>query len=299
MLRSLSARFAAQFGALSPTIRGAFWMILSGLMFSLAALAVRQVTQNLHPIEAAFFRTAFGIFFMLPWLWSVGLIGLRTQHHGLYVLRAITSALAMFLWFGGLAVMPIADATAISFTTPIFISLAAVLYLKEPMLLNRWVGLGIGFAGTLVILRPGFAEVNIGALMVLGSGLFIAASAVLVKILAVNDAPDKIATYQILYMMPIVTIAALFVWRTPTWEETAWGIAIGGCSTLAQRAYTRAYAAADASAVTPFDFMRLLFSILLGVIWFSELPDLWTLTGGVVIFTATFFVVRGEGKKRP
>ena len=119
-------------------------------------------------------------------------------------------------------------------------------------------------AGTVMILRPGFAEPNIGALMVIGSALFIAASAILVKVAARQDSPDMIAMYQVLYMLPMTFVPALFVWAWPGWRELALAAMVGVFSTLAQRAYTRAYAAADASAVTPFDFMRLPFAVALG-----------------------------------
>ncbi len=225
-------------------------------MFVAASATVRHLSADMHFIQIAFFRSAFGIVCMLPWLTRVGLGAMRTRHTGRYALRGVTSVTAMFCWFGALAVMPIADATSVSFATPIFISVAAVLFLREPMHRHRWVGLIAGFAGTLIILRPGFVEINIGALLVLTS--------------------------------------ALFFWRWPSPEQWFWAALVGLLSTLAQRALTRSYAAADASAVAPFDFLRLPFATVLGFVVFMELPDLWTLGGGLVIFTASFYVGHGE-----
>ena len=271
-------------------------MGVSALMFSGAAAAVRHLSFEVHFIEIAFFRSVFGIVVMLPWLHSVGLGGLVTRHTRLYMTRAVNSAVAMFGWFGALALLPIADATSISFVTPLFISVAAVIFLSEPMRVARWIGLFVGFAGTLIILRPGYTAVNEGALMVLGSAVLIAWSAMIVKVVGRDDRPDTIALYQVLYMLPLTFVPALFVWTWPTIEQWFWLAMVGALSTFAQRAYTRAYAAADASAVMPFDFLRLPIAVALGFFWFVELPDLWTLIGGVVIFSSTFFVVRSEAR---
>lgn len=287
-----------RFDALPAPVRGACWMILSGLFFSLAAATVRHLAQDMHVIQISFFRALFGTMVFLPWFSRMGLSGFRTRHTKIYIARGISSVAAMFLWFGAIAIMPIADATAISFAQPLFISVAAVLILAEPMRANRWAGLVIGIAGGLLILRPGFGAVNMGALMVLGSSVFIASTAIMVKIMARDDPPDMIAMYQVLYMIPMTLVPAVFFWIWPTWEQLFWAVMVGVFSTYAQRAYTRAYAASDASAVTPFDFVRLPFSAGLGFVLFVELPDLWTVAGGVVIFVGSSIVVHGEARRR-
>jgi drug/metabolite transporter (DMT)-like permease len=284
--------------ALSPPVQAALWMILSALFFSAGAAAVRRLSVELSFIEISFFRSLFGLAVMLPWLSRVGFVGLRTRHQANYLARGVCSTIAMFLWFGGLALVPIAEATAISFTTPFVVTIAAVLFLHEPMRAHRWVGLVIGFLGTLVIVRPGFAEVNWGMLAVLAAGIFIAASVMNIKIVARDDSPDAVAIYQCLYMLPMTLIPAIFVWRWPSLEGWAWAIAVGVFSTYGQRTYTRALALADASAVTPLDFLRLPFSVALGFAMFSELPDVWTLVGGVVIFAASAYVGRAEAALR-
>ncbi len=202
-----------------------------------------------------------------------------------------------FRWLGALAAIPIADATSISFATPIFIALGAVVFLNEPMRRTRWVGLIAGFAGTLIILRPGFVEINIGAMLVLGSALFIAWSSIIIKIVGRDDGPDTIALYQVVYMLPLSLVPALFFWRWPSAEQWFWAALVGLFSTFAQRALTRAYAAADASAVAPFDFLRLPFATVLGFVVLLELPDPWTLGGGLVIFAASFYVGHGETRR--
>jgi drug/metabolite transporter (DMT)-like permease len=284
--------------ALSPPVQAVAWMVFSTLMFSGAAAAVRRLSADVHFIEVSFFRSFFGLLIMLPWLARVGIGALRTEHQWNYIARGLSSAVAMFLWFGGLALVPIAEATAISFTTPFIITIAAFLFLHEPMRLPRWIGLAVGFAGTLIIVRPGFAEVNLGMLMVLTAGVFIATSALNIKVAARDDSPDTVAIYQVLYMLPLTFVPALFFWTWPTWEGWCWALAVGVFSTYGQRTYTRALALADASAVTPLDFLRLPFAGLLGFFLFDELPDIWTIVGGVVIFAASAYVGRHEATAR-
>ena len=286
----------AQFAALPGSIRGAGWMMAAGIMFVATSATVRHLSADMHFIQIAFFRSVFGIVFMLPWLTRVGLGAMRTRHTWRYALRGATSVTAMLCWFAALALMPIADATSVSFATPIFISVAAVVFLGEPMQRHRWVGLIAGFGGTLIILRPGFAEINIGALLVLGSALFIAWSSIIVKIVGRDDRPDTIALYQVVYMLPLSLVPTLFVWQWPSAGQWFWAAMVGALATFAQRALTRAYLAADASAMAPFDFLRLPFATAIGFAVFLELPDLWTLGGGLVIFAAAFYVGHGEAR---
>jgi len=286
------------FAALPATARGAAWMVLSAALFSLATATVRHLARDMHFIEIAFFRSLFGLMVFAPWFWRRGFAAFRTRRTPLYLARGVTSVSAMFLWFGALALIPIADATAISFAQPLFVTVAAVIVLSEPMRTSRWIGLLVGFAGTLIVLRPGFGDFNLGALMVLGAAVFIAASAILVKIVGRDDPPEMIAMYQVLYMLPLTFFPALFVWTWPGAEQLFWAAMVGVLSTFAQIALTRAYVAGDATAVTPFDFTRLIFATALGFVLFAELPDLPTVLGGMVIFASSMIVVHGEARAR-
>ena len=128
MIQSVKNTFAR----LSPSAQGAIWMTLSAVFFAAQAGIVRYLSKDLHFIEISFFRAIFGIVIMLPWLMRSGVGVLRTSHTRLYVTRGFLSTVAMYGWFGSLTLIPIGDATAISFTFPLFIALAGVLLLKEP-----------------------------------------------------------------------------------------------------------------------------------------------------------------------
>jgi len=272
-------------------------MTLSAVFFAAQAGIVRYLSKDLHFIEISFFRALFGIVIMLPWLMRSGVGVLRTSNTKLYVTRGLLSTIAMYGWFGSLTLIPIGDATAISFTFPLFIALAGVLLLKEPAHATRWIALAVGFAGTLIVVRPGFQEVNIGVFMVIGGGVCIAFSAMILKVMLRTDTPDKAAIYQSIYMLPFAVVAVLFVWEWPTPEQWFWGFMLGAGSTTAQRLYSRAFATGDVGSITPFDFTRLPFAIAIGFVIFSELPDVWTIVGGVVIFCSSVFAGQTESRR--
>lgn len=290
----MKLRPAKTLASLPAAMQGAIWMVLSGFFFTGAAASVRYLSADIHFIQISFFRVIFGIFLMLPWLMSVGLVAMRTRQTGKYIARSTVSVAANLCWFAALGMMTIGDATALSFTTPIFITIAAMVLLREAASIKRWIGLLAAFGGAVVILRPGFAEMNIGAMWVLTSAVLFAGSALFVKVLAREDRPDTITLYQLIYMLPINFIPTIFVWVWPTPEQWIWAVLLGVLTTMAQRCYTRAYAVADASAIQPFDFMRLPFAVLLGFIMFAEWPDLWSVIGGVIIFGSSVFVAHGE-----
>ena len=293
MIERVRTTFARQ----SPSLQGAIWMTLSAVLFAVQAGIVRYMSADFHFVEISFFRALFGIVVMAPWLARHGLGILRTPHTKMYVARGALSTVAMYGWFGSLTLIPLADATAISFTFPLFIAFAGVLILREPAHATRWIALGVGLAGTLIVVRPGFQEVNVGVFMVVGGGVCIAFSAMILKVMLRTDPPDKAAIYQSIYMLPIALVGALFVWQWPTWDQWLWAFALGAASTTAQRLYSRAFATGDVGSIAPFDFTRLPFAIAIGFVFFSQLPDVWTVAGGVVIFISSIYAGRTESRR--
>ncbi len=162
------------------------------------------------------------------------------------------------------------------------------------MYARRWIALGVGTIGMLLIIRPGFAELNYGSLFALGAMASGAYTTITVKFLTRTEKPDAIVVWALLVMLPASLIPALITWQTPTVEQFLWLAALGGLATCFQRCLTRGYAAADATAVMPFEFSRLIFAALLGFVVFGDLPDIWTWVGGTVIFTAGFYMVHRE-----
>jgi len=245
-----------------------------------------------------FFRCVFGVLFIIPWVARVGLAGLATKRPVLLVARGINTLIGLYCVFFAVSLIPLADVVAIQYSKPIFASLAAVLILREVMYGARWHALLIGFIGMLMIIRPGFAEWNVGVLLALGAMAAGAFTTISVKLMTRTEPPDRIVAYTLLVMTLGSIIPALLYWQTPSLEQLLWLVLLGGLATGFQRSVARAYAAADATVVLPFEFVRLLIAIAFGSFIFGEALDGWTWAGGTVIFIASFYVVRAEAIRK-
>lgn len=275
---------------------GAAWMVTSGACFAAMAGVIRYLSTDMHAFEIAFFRNLAGVLVMLPWLMRVGIGGLKTKRFGLYVVRGVTSIVAMLSFFWALTAMPITEATALNFTMPIFATILAVIFLGEVVRLRRWTAILAGFAGVLIILRPGLEVVSLPALMALLAALMVAASVIVIRKLSTTESPNAIVLYMGLFLIPLSLPPALYVWRDPTWLQLGLAGLVGVFGTAAHQCYTRAIYAAEASAVMPFDFARLIFVAILGYIAFGQTSDIWTWVGAVVIVGAGVYIAQREAR---
>ena len=281
---------------LSAPLRGALYMIGAGANFAIMIVIVRHVSAEQHPFEIAFFRNMFGLAFMLPWIVRTGWEGLRTKRFRLHLFRALIGLSAMLCFFTAISLIPVAEVTALTFTAPLFATVGAVLVLGEKVRLRRWTATAIGFVGALVILRPGSAMLTPAALTALASAAFMAVAILTVKALSRTENPNAIVLYMGLLLTPLSLVGALFVWTTPAPETWPWLVVMGLTATLGQLLMTRAFATAEASAVLPFDFARLIFVAIFGFLLFGERPDLWTWIGAAVIIAATVYIAHREAR---
>ena len=290
------ARTAA--ARLPASARGALWMVASAAFFASLTGMIRHLSAEMHPFEIAFFRNLFGLCFMLPWLWRVGLRGLRTRRRGLYTVRALVGLLAMLTWFYALSLpeMPLADAVALSFTAPLFATVGAALFLGETVRVRRWSATAVGFLGAMLILRPGLENLGTANLLVLISAAAMAVTALMIKALSRTEPVSAIVIYMVIYMTPLTFIPALLVWRTPDAGQLLSLAALAAVATLGNLTATRAFAATEATVVLPFDFVRLPFAALIGFLAFAEAPDSWTWAGAAVIAAATLYIARREAR---
>jgi drug/metabolite transporter (DMT)-like permease len=295
-LRSLPKSTARWGAGLPASARGALWMCAAATAFALMITLVRQLTDGLHPLQVVFFRTAFGLLAMLPWLLRQGVGVLRTGRLRLHLLRALIGMFAMVGWFTTLALMPLAEATALSFTAPIFTSVLAVLILGEVMRLRRWSATAIGFLGALIIVRPGIAAINPVALLAIGTAAIWASSTILVKIMARTESAGAITTYMVLLTTPMTLIAALFVWRNPSLAQLGWAALLGAAGSVGHICMSRALATADATLVAPLDYLRLPIVALIAFIAFGEVPGVWVWLGGGVIAASSIYIAQRESR---
>jgi drug/metabolite transporter (DMT)-like permease len=257
---------------------------------------IRIAAQAMHPFEVAFFRCLFGLVFILPWIVRSGPLLLRSRNRGFFVLRAGVGLVSMATWFYGITVVPLATATAVNFTAPLFATLAAAVVLHEDVRLRRWSAVVIGFVGVLVIMRPDGARLDANLFLLLLSAATAAMNNITVKFLARTEPPSRIVALFMIYLTPLSLIPALFVWQWPTLSTFLALIGLGGLGTIAHLSVARALAAADASACAPFEFARLPFAALIGFVCFGEVTDLWTWVGAAIIAVSSIYVAYREAR---
>jgi drug/metabolite transporter (DMT)-like permease len=269
-------------------------MTAAALCFAGMNVMIRQLSNDMHPFEVVFFRNFAGLAFMLPWLVKAGASALRTDHHRYYLGRSFMGFLSMLLWFSALALMPVAEATALSFTSPLFATIFAVILLHEVVRARRWTATVIGFIGAMIILRPDMSNLDLAHGLVLASSALAGVNAILVKQLTRSESANAIVTYMTLYIIPMSLIPALFVWTMPPPHTWLLIVLLGFVATIGHQAMTRAFAATETSVVMSFDYARLPFVAIIGWFAFGELPDLWTWVGAAVIVGASTYIAHRE-----
>ena len=281
---------------LSVNPKAALLMLLSCVIFSITMSVIRHLSATIPPLELVFFRNFFGLLAIAPLFLRSGFAPMRTRRFGLHVLRGLSTLVAMVTFFTAITVVPLADAVALGFTTPLFVTIGAVLFLSETVRLRRWTATAIGFLGAMVVLRPGFAEVSLASLLLLISAAAVACSVILIKILSRTESVRSIIAYMGLLVTPASLIPALFVWQWPTLQEFGWLVVLGTLATGGHLCVARALALADATAVMPIDFTKLPITALIAYVAFSEVADVWTWVGAAVIFGASIYIAHRESK---
>jgi drug/metabolite transporter (DMT)-like permease len=277
-------------------------MLLTGVLFVGVTGIVRHLGSNLPAVEAAFIRYAFGVVLMAPFLFRTLRANPIPHRLGLFVLRGAVHAAGVMLWFFAMARIPIAEVTAIGFTSPLFITIGAALFLGETVRARRVTAIGIGFVGTLIILRPGIDTIELGALAQLAAAPLFAASFLIAKKLTATESGTTIVAWLSVVVTLALLLPALAVWRTPNTEEVLWLAATALCATAGHYTMTKAISLAEVSLLQPFTFLQLVWASALGLIVFDEVPDIWTIAGGAIIVGSATYIAHREArlaKQRP
>lgn len=282
----------------SGAAAGIFWMCTATLLSTAGGACVRQLAGEIPTMELVFFRNVVGLAILVPWIMKQGFGALRTTRLPLYCLRVFFAYSAMVMLFFALSEMPIADVYALQYTIPLFTILLAVLILKQKADAYSWVATIIGFAGVLIVMRPGVIALTLAAVCALASACMSAGSNTTLKLLSRTEGAGIITVYSNLLMLPCAAIPMIFVWVTPTAAQWPWIFGVALFSAVGGYCFTRAVGAADARVVQPFQFTRMIFATAIGYALFVELPDLWTWVGAAVIFGSTYAIAYREAKAR-
>jgi drug/metabolite transporter (DMT)-like permease len=283
----------------SPTTRGLLWTSAAGLLFSLLNALMRALTLHIDPFQSQFLRYLFGLLVLLPLVWHQGLAAYRPQHVAGQFTRGAVHTVGLCLWFVALPQIPLADMTAIGFTTPLFVMIGAWLVFKEPMRWERWLATLAGFAGVMIVVGPRLSGSGGGyhLVMLLSAPVF-AVSFLITKALARYEKAEVILLWQSISVALFSLPLALWHWQ---WLSPAQWAGFGLCGVLGSAGHyclTRSFKAADISATQSAKFLDLVWSALMGWLLFADLPSESTLLGGTLICAATLWVARRESARR-
>lgn len=271
-------------------------MVVSTLMFVGVTGVVRYLGSDLPAAESAFIRYAMGLLLLVPTYLRILREPLPGNLWKAFTIRGFAHAFAVTLWFYAMARIPIAEVTAIGYVTPIFVTIGAALFLGERLKLPRIMGVLVGLAGALVILRPGFAEISIGQLAMLGAAPFFTISYLMTKSLTGRAGSQTIVAMLTLFCTLFLLPMALLDWRQPTLGELGWLMLTAIFATYGHYAMTKALAAAPISVTQPITFLQLVWASALGIIAFGEALDPFVIIGGTIIVAAATFISHREAK---
>ena len=285
---------------LGPALRGMLWMALCGLCFAIMNATSRILTADLQAWQIQCLRYFFGGLVLLPVLLRVGGPAiLRTKNLKLQVVRCLVHTVGSGMWFIALAYVPLAEITAISFTSPIFLAAGAMIFLGERAQVDRWVAIAVGFAGVLIVLAPKLEHgivANWATLILVAAAPVSAGSYLLAKRLMQYDRPETIVLWQSFLVAAFTLPVALFFWRQVTMTHLAIFVFVGALGSLGHYALNRSLKAADVAATQPARFLELVWASLLGFLIWGDVPPVWTFAGAMVIFGATTWIARREAR---
>ncbi|HBN52517.1 MAG TPA: EamA family transporter [Stenotrophomonas sp.] len=275
-------------------MRAALLMFGSAIAFGLMAIAIRYATAHVPTQEVAFFRNAFGLLALSPMLLRPGHAPLRTRQLPRYLVRSAIGLASMLCAFWALGHLPLSQAISLSYSTPLFVTIAAVLWLGETVRARRWAAVITGFIGVLVIVRPGSHGFQAGSLIAVVAAMLSALVSIQIKQLTRVDGPDTVVFYTYVFWVPLSLVPALFVWTWPTGIAWLWLVATGVLGTVGQLLWTRALRLGEVSALTPISFTQLPLVVFLGWLLFGETLDRWTLLGAAIILAANAYIAHRE-----
>lgn len=279
---------------LPATSRGIILMVGSTLGFSIMHTAVRYLSAELHSLQIVFFRNLFGTMIFLPLIARSGLSFMATSRLPMHFLRAVLNVMAMAAFFMALSLTPLAEVNALAFSAPLFTAVLSVVLLGERIRARRWTAIVLGFAGALVIIRPGFVEIDLGAILTLASAFIWGLTMIVIRSLGRTESSLTTTGYMITFLSILSLGPALYVWQWPDWQAWAILLMIGLTGTMAQVLLAESLKTAETTAVLPFDFLKIVWASALGFLLFAEIPTLYTILGATIIFASSFYVAYRE-----
>lgn len=278
----------------SPKLMGAIFMLLWALSFSTAMAFAKTLSSEVDSVVVLFMRYFFGLIFFSPFIMKAGVRGFITSRPLLHITRVITLGTTVGCTYFAYRNLPLALATSIGMTGPLFTTVLAMILLKDDVSFTKWCLILLGYTGVIVAVRPHEMGISIGVWVALMANLFAAFSIICAKLLTRTESTFTIMLYANTATTFIAGLVAITFWKTPSAPDLLSLIAVGGFGVLSQYCNVTALKFANPSFLAPFEYTRICFAIPVGFIFFEEVPNIWVILGSVIIIAATYGLTRVE-----
>jgi drug/metabolite transporter (DMT)-like permease len=279
--------------------RGIALILASTVFLGTSDVTAKYLSATLPSIEIAWIRFLVFALIMVPAMVPGSpLYALPTGRFSLQLMRGAALLGSSLFFISGLRFLPIAEASATGFVSPLFVTALSIIFLGESVGLRRWIATAIGLIGVLIILRPGSGAFHPAAVFPLVSALAWALTLIMTRMLSGRERAITTMTYSSISGVVIMSALVPLVWVAPTWHDVLFGILIGVASTAGQWIVVLAFRYADASVLAPFSYTQLLWVSILGFLIFGEVPDIWTVTGAAFIVASGLYTAHRERVRR-
>ena len=268
--------------------------LISTFSAAIMVSGIKILSNELNAFILVFYRCFFGLIIILPFLFLQKFKDLKTHNIKLQFLRCSINLYSMISWFIAIGTLQLEKAAAIGFTTPLFTTLLAIIFLGEAIKFHRITALIVGFIGILVIVRPGFIVLESGVLWLLSATISFSFVLIIVKKITEKDTSLTTAFYHMLFLTPPTFIISLFYWQNISFIQFIIFTIVAIFGFITQISSNQALKMSDASFVMPLQFTNLIWLSFIGYILFSEIPNIWTWSGGIIIFLAVIYIVFRE-----
>ena len=279
--------------------KGIALILLSTVFLGTSDVTAKYLSASLPSIEIAWLRfLVFAIIMMPAMVPGSPLYAMPTKSLGLQLVRGAALLGSSLLFITGLRYLPIAEASATGFVSPLFVTALSIIFLSERVGLRRWLATAAGLVGVLIILRPGTSAFHLAAVLPLVSALCWATTLIMTRMMSGREHAATVMTYSSIAGVAIISALVPFVWVAPSWHDILFGILIGVASTAGQWIVVLAFRYADASVLAPFSYTQLVWVSTLGFLIFGEVPDLWTVVGAAFIVASGLYTAHRERVRR-
>ncbi|TDI66614.1 MAG: DMT family transporter [Alphaproteobacteria bacterium] len=281
-------------GELPANLRGAFWILIAAGLLTVMGAMVKHLGRDIPAVQMVFIRSLIAISVIVPFMARSGWAGFRTKRPGMHLFRTLVGTLGMVCVFYAFAHLPLAETVAIVFSRPLFAVGLAMVFLGETVGWRRITAALVGFAGVMVMVRPGSAVFDPASLFALTAAVTAGSIAVIIKKMSATESTSSIIIWFSVGSAVLTAVPGIVVWVPPTSVQWAYLVMIGIVGAVGMAALTKGFSTGETSFVTPFDYSRLLYATALGIFIFGETPDAWSVMGAVIIVASGTYITRRE-----